>query len=234
MKTLNKTLIILSSTFLIGCGSSKSVNFSTDPSQNINDPNAKLAYCNVFVSPNINGKIKAYTNPYGEMASDTVEITFDNLPASLANGYTLKFYKWFVRPDGSTYIHPTAIPLMIKDLHSGQMVTGKWTEISQTMVDEFATYNYGQTGMTLQQFLNGRSIVVSGIEIEYDVIRASFQDGSSQFLSIDALVPAFSANPAKYAASHSPILQALHPNNSVAVQAWSDEMFQQRTQSYCF
>lgn len=224
---------------LTACGANKTVDFSADPSAQLqgtlqNDPNNILAYCNMFNSPNMSGRAKVYTNEYGFVLADTVEVYFDTtVDQVLSGGNVLKIYKWYVRPDGTTYISPTTAKIIIKDLQTGRMITGQWSEISQAMVDEY-TRTYYLPQMTVGQFLQGKSLVISGIEMEYDVLRFSVQSGSSQIASVDTLIPAFSANPTKYAATHGPILQALHPNNSVINMGFGDAQYAQRLNNYCF
>ncbi len=233
MKTQKITLIILAS-LITACGSNKTVNFTNDPSLLANDPNAILAYCSAISSPQLNGRIKVYSDPYGQIAIDSVELAFDSsINNALVGSNVIKFYKWYVRPDGTNYVHPAAINVIIKDLQSGQIITGQWPEISQAMVDEWSRA-YGLQSTSINQFMAGKSIVISGLEMEYDVLRISVQNDSSQLGMVDTLIPAYAANPAKYAAAHGPILASLHPNNSVASQPWTDDQFQQRTMTYCF
>lgn len=226
MKALKLLTIIVIAVANFACGSNKTV-FTNDPSMGaLTDPNATLAYCNLISAPNINGRMKAVT-------ADTVEIYFDPSLATSLGSNALKFYKWYVRPDGTPYINPTALKIVMRDYQSGQLITGEWPEISQAMVDEYVKV-YQVPAMSLQQFLANKVAIITGVEMEYDALRLSIQSGGNQMFSMDALIPAFAANPNTYAATHSPLLSALHPNTSVATQGWTDQIFQQRTMSYCF
>ncbi len=226
MKALKIIVILLIAAANFACGSSKSIDFNADPSTLGLDPQS-LAYCNIVTAPNISGRIKAQTN-------DTIEISFDaNLAKALPGSYVLKFYKWYVRPDDSTYLNPTPMKIVIRDAQSGQLVTGEWPEISQAMVDEFGKiHNF--PGLTLSQFLTNKIVILAGIETEYAALRLSVQNGASHISSIDTLIPTFTADPNVYAESHSPILSALHPNASMTEQGWTVQEFKQRTNSYCF
>lgn len=221
MKALKIIMILLLAAANFACGSSKTIDSSLD------DSKSQLAYCNAISSTKFSGRIKAET-------PESVEIYFDsNLASALSTSNVLKFYKWSVRPDETMYLNPTALKLVIRDLQTGQVMTGEWQEVSQAMATEYGKTR-GLSNLSLQDFLNGKVVVITGIEMEYDALRLLVQSGGSQILSVDTLIPAFAADPNIYAQSHSQILSDLHPNNSVATDGWTAQEFQQRAMSYCF
>ncbi len=205
------------------CGSSKTVDFNTDPSTQAKN----LAYCTSITTPNINARVQAQT-------ADSIEIYFDANLGNVLGSNILKFYKWYVRPDNTVYINPTPVKVIIRDLQTGEIVTGQWPEVSQAMVNEYLKTHGITDKFSLQQFMTNKVVVLSGVEMEYDALRLVIQNGTNQVFSVNTLIPAFAADPNVYAASHSEILSALHPNAAIADQGWSNQVYQQRTMSFCF
>lgn len=235
-KTQNKTLLLLLVMVLLSaCGSKKTVRFEQQPGMGGFGSQASLAYCNTFANGNLSGNVKVYSNEMGMIVNESLELILNDSAATYLNGSTkaIKFYKWYANPDGSTYINPTPIQITIKNLQTDEIVTGLWDQLSVTRIQEFISYN-ALGNLTVPQFLSNFSIVITQVELEYDVIRAVAVDNNNIVSQADFLAPAFAADPVNYMASHPAVLHPLHPNYSIRTLGFSTEQYYQRLAGYCF
>ncbi|MDZ4662493.1 MAG: hypothetical protein SGJ18_12845 [Pseudomonadota bacterium] len=235
---INKALLLgLILVLLSACGAKKTVRFDQQVGTGFGGfgSQSSLAYCSNFSNGNLAGDVKVYTNEYGMMVDQSLEILFSTDAANHLNGSTkaIKFYKWYARPDGSTYLNPTPIQITVKSLQSNSLVTGLWNELSVTRIQEFITYN-ALGNMTVADFLNNFAIVITQVELEYDVIRAVVTDSANIVTQVDFLAPAFASDPNTYMASHPAVLHPIHPNYGIRQLGFNVEQYFQRLAGFCF
>ncbi len=228
---LGLVLILLSA-----CGAKKTVHFEQEPSGFSGyGSQTSLAYCSNFANGNLAGDVKVYTNEYGMMVDQSLDLLLSTNVANHLNGSTkaIKFYKWYANPDGTTYLNPSPVQITIKSLQTNQIVTGLWNELSVTKIQEFITYN-SLGNLSIADFLNNFSIVITQVELEYDVVRAVVTDNSNIVAQVDFLAPAFSADPFTYMATHPAVLHTIHPNYSVRQIGFTTDQYFQRLAGFCF
>ena len=172
MNTNKTLLLLLIAALLSACGAKKTVKFEQQANGFAGyGSQTSLSYCSNFANGNLAGDVKVYTNEYGMMVDQSLDVLLSTNVANHLNGSTkaIKFYKWYANPDGSTYFNPAPIQITIKSLQTNSIVTGLWDELSVTKIQEFITHN-SLGNLSVTDFLNNFSIVLTQVELEYDVI----------------------------------------------------------------
>jgi hypothetical protein len=91
----------------------------------------------------------------------------------------------------------------------------------------------GLTGSP-QDFFNRVTLVPIGVDYNWSALKIVVADGTGSVSESDMLLPAFAANPNKYAQFHPMVLSQLHPFWNQRTQNLSDADWESRGRTYCF
>ncbi len=244
-------LLALVSWSLMSCGASKvpssgSSDFPSRSPVDSNDPNeGLLAECNELRDTDLGiaAQLATYYNPNtGVVVNDNISMHIEKLPSviySNTNHY-LQIFKWSEDTPGQRITHPNPVQIFFV-----QRGTGTWinknepvTTISKNIIQNtIVKYKLGDSGTNENNFFDNYHIVLTGLDLIYDAILIAFYDatkGTASYGWVEALLPAFAADPNIYAKSHPAIgLQRLHPMYSRRSSGMTEEDFRAETDVFC-
>ena len=190
------------------------------------------AQCNGFDSSGVRlgGRIATF-NDGTNFVEDKVRVRITTLTSSFdTNGYTLQFFRWNANAAGATSLDST--PLTFTIYANSQPISAAMTSIDSNAVASLRSQS--GIGTTSSDFFNRTTIVVSGVDNSWQVLKTVLYSGSNAIGQADALMPIFLANPATYSASHPAVLNSLHPFTSSPSSASTDAQWVQLSNKNCF
>lgn len=190
------------------------------------------AQCNGFDSSGIRlgGRIATFYEGQN-FVEDKLRVRVTTLTNAFdTNGYTLQFFRWNATNSGATSLDSN--PLSFTIYNGTQPISSAMTSIdSQTVT---ALRSQTGIGTSSSDFFNRTTIVVSGVDNSWQVLKTVLYSGQQALAQADALMPLFLANPNTYAASHPSILNGLHPFASSASSGYTDSQWVQLSNKNCF
>lgn len=247
IKKMSLVILVLAAWWSTGCGASKTLVGSggrdyssrSNPDTN-NGSDGLLAECNEFSlsSHGLKAQLSTHYNSNGTLILDYINMHLDTVPSAILNTSThyIQIFSWA----GETPSALNSVPMYFlqrgtgKVINDGEPVYALSRNIVQSMISK---YSLGKDGITLSNFFDQHHIILTNMNITYDALTMVFYDdstGSTAYASVDALLPAFSADPVKYARTHSSIrLQELHPFYSRRNSGMSEYDYYQMAEEYC-
>lgn len=244
---LKLTLLLITAAMMSACGASKGTADNYDSSSrlltgdvtNIDTSSRPLAYCNQATGTQISFNTSTYQD--GETIDpNRINLKITKIPAYFAqNQNYIEFHKYMVNSTGSKMWGQTRLSMNIYSIANGALLaSGKemlyWRDLSS------AASKLGV--VTPDQFFKKVRIVVQLVDpnADYDVISGIYYDSTNDSIvsQLDSLIPAFDADPARYAIDkdgttrHSS-LQALHPFKSYVGQGWTAQTYQTKAGEFC-
>jgi hypothetical protein len=240
---LKALLLAASAGLLSGCGSSiqardyasvSGYTGSTSTTGSVTS-NGAVAECNHFDSSDMRlpGRIATYYYN-GVMQEDRARVRITGLDTIFQNtsGAEIKMYRWKVSSAGATSID--SAPLSFFVARGNSVVSGLMDSITYSNIQAIAPRAGFSTSIAAQDFFNQTTLIVSGVDYEWQAIKMVVYNGTSVIGSVDFLIPAFMANPNVYSDTHDDTLNALHPFWSQRTLSLSENDWLSRAQSYCF
>lgn len=241
---------------LIGCSSGKtaatSSNLSsrsmptTDDSSSDNSSQGPLADCNQV--DGLEFGLKGATSTYYDPTSnsyilDLIRFKLNEVPNEIATTDThyMQIFAWYPTDNYGNRAYSSAVRMYFMLHGTGEIInqnkpvtTLSRNSIQQMIVD----YNLSKKGITdVETFFDAVVIHLQGMDMTYDAMTIALYDanqGQDAYGRIDSLLPAFSANPNTYMASHPTVsLQELHPNFARRFSGMSDQAYLNITDNFC-
>ncbi len=194
-----------------------------------------LLNCNEFeeTSVALSGRIKIYEDPLSGYQDDRVSVRLDSLPTHWETNSNLqiRFYRWRTSPSGEVSQDSEPLAFYIRDPNTAQNISGSYTSLDHS--DFFSLLGRNDARALLQHNL----IVMVGTPDEgYHVIRPVLYnvqlDETVGF--VDALIPAFVADPNLYAQTHHDLINSIHPFWSKKNEGWSENNYVAFGEAFCF
>lgn len=203
-----------------------------------------LAECNFIPqnSADIEGRLTTFYHPTsGEFYPEYIRMQLTRVPVEITStsSHYIQIFRWHADDSGQRQFNSTPVGFYFYRKSTKQyMNTEPINVISKATLQNIITDNgLGSQGVTMTNFFDKFVIVMEGMDLTYDAVLFALYDqnqGSSAYASVDALLPAFSANPNTYAANHTAgILQQLHPFWSSRNTNYSDEQYRAASMEYC-
>jgi hypothetical protein len=190
------------------------------------------AQCNAFNSSDtrLGGRIATYYNA-SAFVEDQLRVRLTSLTTSFdSNNYDLQFFRWKADANGAATLD--SAPLSFTIYNGTTAISAAMTTINSTTVG----YLRQQTGIgtSSSDFFNKVTIVVSGVDNSWEVLKAVLYSGPTAIASADALMPLFAANPNTYGANHAAVLSSLHPFWSQRGNSSTDAQWVSYSNQNCF
>lgn len=225
-------ITLVFSLMIVGCGKS---NRSSDSSSGttidpvVNPTNTALAYCNQASSSNTQMKVTVFTEN-NQIRNDLLRVKFSKMNSSFfSTGSVLQFYRWKAAADGTYSPDTTPLPVRVIDTTSN-------SEVLSSNYVRFADLSSSTQDMSKYILV----VDIKDASAEYEVIRAMIYTSSGTIIEdINALIPAFSANPTEYAtrydgAARPTILKNLHPFRNYTGSGYTTSQFVSQANAFCF
>lgn len=245
LQTIAKVAPLLAAAFLLSaCGSSVQPRDGAAPSTIAPNIGTTITasgdvgtQCNGFDSTEtrLSGKVTTtYSN--GQLVEDKIRLRITSLADTFDTGtdYTLKFFRWQVSASGSVTLDSNPVEFIVeKGATNSSAISSRLTQISATDIANMRQ-SASITGTTAIDFFTNTTLVLQNVDYNWQALKVVMYSGTTVVGSADLLLPVFTANPNKYAASHAGVLPALHPMFKDRAQNLSDEAWGQRFMTYCF
>jgi hypothetical protein len=190
------------------------------------------AQCNGFDSGSVRfaGRVATY-NDGTNFVEDKIRVRLTTVTSSFdTNGYTIQFFRWNADGAGHTNLDSAALSFTI--YYNSQPISSAMTSIDSATVTSLRT-QYG-IGTTSSDFFNRTTIVVSGVDNSWQVLKAVLYSGQTAIAQADVLMPLFLANPNSYATNHPAVLNSLHPFYANRTNGYTDAQWVQTSNQNCF
>lgn len=226
-------ITLVFSLMIVGCGksnrSSETATTGTTVDTVVNPTNTALAYCNQASSTNTEMKVTVYTEN-NQIRNDLIRVKFSKMNSSFfSSGSVLQFYRWKAAADGTYSPDSTALPVRVIDT----------TTNSEVLSSNYVRYSdLSSSSQDMSRYI--LVVDIKDASAEYEVIRAMIHSSSgSIFEDINALIPAFSANPTEYATRYdglarATILKNLHPFRNSTNSGYTTAQFVSQANAFCF
>lgn len=231
---------------LTGCGATKTITGDTsqDLSSRIDlgDEDIEIdgyaAECVAFNESdmNLNGVLTTYYDPTYGYIGDWVRLNLNSVPDEIDSdtNHYLQFFLW--GESGSSLVtDETPVRLFFQNIQTGQWLNSdeEVTQISKNVIQSLIAEN-DLSNMSVDQFISTHMVLLTGVDLEWDALMTIHYDGSTYIDHTNALVPAFFADPNKYAETHfSTALIETHPLYDRRNSGLTDEQFYGVTQGWC-
>ncbi|MCM2281354.1 MAG: hypothetical protein NDI61_05845 [Bdellovibrionaceae bacterium] len=211
--------ILLSALALSGCGARKTARYSsgtfTGASRSALDAGAPCSYF-ASTTTTLDGAIQTYVLPDGTDSPDMMRVRINGITNEFqANTkYVLKFFRAEAMADNTVRIDPT--PLEVRfEADNGLMISGYMNNVSMVDITNMQRA-YSLTGSTANDFFRQTDILISNVDLRWDVLMIALYENTSSTESrlvgdVAMLMPEFTADPNVYMTDHPQILHALHP-----------------------
>jgi hypothetical protein len=238
-------LFIVLMTTLTGCGASmksrstlnNQIPSGSDLSSTVPQGPADVE-CNHFdaADARLQGKVTTYYWN-GQFMSDRVRLRLTGLDASFASDSQVyvRFFRWKTDEGGTPYLDTKPLQFIIeKGSSSSFPISGPMTSVSLIEVDQFRSAAGLAASASVQEFFDNVVLQVSGVDYNWQAMKAVIYRGSTAMAQADFLIPSYTANPSKYAQTHPAVLNAIHPFWSQRSQNLSDSEWVKRASGFCF
>jgi len=240
------TITLLTAAFLSACGSSKNGNSfsSTGVTYLPGATNSKLAEC-VRIgasSTGLAGQIGTYYDPLSHVyRSDYTNVNLTATPSTIftSSTVTIYFMRWSEKSAGNRVNNSVYTRFYFVDKLTGQTYPNGTTldRITKANLEQARTYFAWTSSVTLEQFFQRASLVLTGVDMNYDAITIALLDSSfssAAYAQVDVLLPPVYSNPVTYQARNPvPDLYTLHPNYASIASNASENDFYQMAQVIC-
>jgi len=231
------------SVLLAGCGANLSLatgatEFGAVTTSSSTAPSGPSAECNAFTATSGATLAGLITDYYynGVYQSNLIRMRINAIDAQFTSNAStyLQFYSWQVDAYGNGILAPTPLTFNIELGNGGAapLITGL-TSLSANDIASIAQ-QASLTVTTAQQFFSGVTIVLTGVDPTWTVVKSVLYNGVVPLNQVDSLMPTFTANPNEYAQTHPSILNVLHPFWSMRSQALSDASWISLANNNCF
>ena len=198
------------------------------------------ALCNNFSNNSVQGVLTTYRDPVtNQYYSDVIRMELKSVPTTLKTGNDvyLQIFKWQEDIPGQPVTDPQPVSMYFQYNNGTWLNDSPITSISKTQIENLiSANNLDDLGITVNNFLDNVMIALTGMDIQYDAIMVNAYDnslGSGATDSVNALLPAFAADPNIYAEDHASSLQQLHPNYDIRNSGKNEYEFYQETTGLC-
>ncbi len=244
---LKLTLLLITTAMLSACGASKGTadNYSTSSRllatdvTSIDTSSRPLAYCNQATGSTISYNTSTYQD--GESIDpNRINLKITKIPSAFSSNLNyIEFHKYMVNSAGSKMWGESRLTMNLYSIADGKLLASGMTSLYWRDLSAAAA----KLGVsTPDQFFKKTRIVVQLVDpnADYDAISAIYYNSSSNatVAQLDSLIPAFDADPARYATDkdgsvrHS-TLQALHPFKAYTGQGWTAQTYQTKAAEFC-
>lgn len=229
------------------CGASKSGGSSDQASRaDITGPSTNgsneryLSDCNQIPSNSMNLEgpistfIDAQTNQY---VNDVLRLRLNKTPLELisTSSHYLQFFRWKEQTAGARQYNGAPVEMYFQLVNTGEWVQDEpVTVLSRATIQKLIEDN--NLGMPPEDFFNGVVIALDGMDLEWDAMTIALYDdsrGTEAINQVDLLLPAFAADPNRYAIDHVPNLANLHPLNVYKNNGMSEAQLYEASRSLC-
>lgn len=194
------------------------------------------AECSLFdsTSTRLGGKVTTYYYN-GTLQEDKVRVRISSLVEAFDSNadYYIQAFRW--KMNGSTAeLDQTPLQFTLeKGNGSVSPISDAMSSINGTKIAQLRT-SASITGSGAVDFFSKTTMVVSGVDYNWQAMKIVVYNGSTVVGQADFLLPVFDANPNQYASTHHSTLNTIHPFWSQRTQSLSESEWANRTLSYCF
>ena len=229
------TLSVATLFAFVACGKSSGGGDSASAAGGTTTADATVnAQCNSFydtAGSRLAGRIATFYDASNVFVEDKLRVRVSTLASSFdQGGYSLQFFRWKADSSGNTSLDST--PLSFTIYYGATAISSAMTSISASTAASIRQ-QYG-LGNTSSEFFNQVSVVVSGVDNSWDVLKTVLYNGTTAVAQADALMPLFLANPTSYSSSHPGVLAGLHPFYADRANGYTDAQWVQVSNKNCF
>lgn len=232
---------------LAGCGATKASNGGSSSSSSrsdvLDESQGLLAECNELVddSKDIDLGFSTYYDAHNQAFNPSlIRMKVNQLPSGVTTSATtyVQFFRFYANESGQKIIDNNPVGIHFIARSTGQTLnqSSPITVLSKNSVQTVIANNgLGDEGINLTNFFNQTVAVLNDIGLQYDGILVALYDegnGTQAYGYAEALLPAFSADPIRYAANHPVSLQQLHPFAGLNGQ-YNEQGFYQLAEQMC-
>jgi hypothetical protein len=239
-QTSNKRIAMLAGLLaalaMSGCGShvtSRGSSSSDLASRSV--VSAENASCNGFSSSQtkLTGKMAVYYEA-NKAVTDKIRVRITGINATFDtnNKYVIKMFKWKAYDSNQTSLDSNPLTFTLRD--NWGTLSSPMDQINITTANQIAV-NKSISAVNASDFFNKTEFVVENVDLTWDVLKVVLYDYTNDpnngvvIGQVDALMPAFAADPTVYAKDHPAVLQALHPFYGETLSNYLAA-----SQAYCF
>ncbi len=229
--------IVLSASFLMSCGVSKTQEGLVEESSRTLSVNKPVAYCNqaTDAAKSMTANVGAFMNASGGVDLNYLHVKLTNVPESFNdNTHYFSLFKWYADAAGTPHTSNQPLSFKIINIQSGQEMASNLTTLSWNTVSPLAK-NMGVT-TPAQFFQKVRLLVfINDPQGTYDALTIGYHKSLNGVADnrIDALMPAFDADPRDYTANHAKVLANLHPFATTNYSSWTASTFTTKAHEFC-
>lgn len=251
-RTRGVAIAALAMLFLSGCGASQTAPQSSSLSSYgggdlLTSANATIngvaaAECTGFSATGytLNGRITTFypNGSSGGPSPDTVRLQLRGVGAELdpaATGY-IKMYRWKASTSTAPYLDTNPLSFQVVRASNGTILMQTRTSLSGADMTNLRSSLGLSTSTSASDVLAQTILIVANVDYDWQAIKiALYNSSDSAVAEVDALLPAFLANPNSYLAAKPLVLGRLHPFYSQrSDSAATDSTWQSRSIAYCF
>lgn len=231
---------VLGALLLIQCAPKKSStsDLSSRSPISIDDSQFKMAECNRISAPQISlqGQISTYYH-HGQLIPQYLNVNLTQVPAGVLSGtQTLQIFRWSERIPGQKQTYESPVNFYFLQKGTGSVSNPSAANaISKAVLESLISQQrLGNLGITINNFFERHTLVLTGMDLNWDAALFSLYSGSQSAGAGSVLLPAFYSNPNIYAqANLSAELQGLHPNANYKFSGMSEAQYYAMTEQIC-
>lgn len=225
-RILKTALFLTMVALLTGCGASTTprnaaslngaYNYNGGPLwPGTNAAQTQNAECNAFDMKDIRmqGKVTTYYQN-SQIQEDKVRLRITGLADHFDTTSTVyfQFFRWKASTANQAEIDNAALSFKLHkgSTNTSEISTEVLTSLNSAKLASIRT-SVGMTGSSSLDFFSQNTIVISGVDYNWQALKIVLYDGDTVLGQTDLLLPVFSANPNTYAANHALLLSELHP-----------------------
>lgn len=239
----------------LGCGSNKvpagggGRSDLSSRSSDVNDSgtgytnSGAVAECNQFKLSDygLTGQLSTYYQS-SQLVLDYINLNLSDVPDVIltTSNHYIQIFRWHEDIPGHPVHNTQPVQMFFVQRGTGKKIAedAPVDVLSKATIQNLITkYSLNSNGITVSNFFDTHLIVLKGMDITYDAITVALYDhsqGSQAYAWVDALLPAFTANPNGYANEHkSTTLRNLHPMYDRRNSGMSDSAFKQEIEKAC-
>jgi len=181
----------------------------------VNTAQTQNAECNAFDMKDIRmqGKVTTYYQN-GQPQENQVRLRITGLADNFDTTSTVyfQFFRWKASSADQAEIDNTALSFKLHkgSTNTSEISTEVLTSLNSAKLASIRT-SAGMTGSSSLDFFSQNTIVISGVDYNWQALKIVLYDGDTVLGQTDLLLPAFNANPNTYATNHAVLLSELHP-----------------------
>lgn len=212
----------------------------------INESGDGMTECNSFDSTSIRLSGKVTTYYYNDvLKEDMIRLRLTGIPDVFSTKSTvyIQMFRWKMKRDPTTGLElegqtelDSVNPVMFNVESGGGSVTPIASDKKDFYLSDVTALRKANSipGTTALDFFSNTTFVLRGLDYSWSALKIVVYDGTTVVGQADLLLPAFQANPNRYASSHASLLEQMHPFWAQKNQSYTESDWSGRARSLCF